>query len=240
MYLKALIYVAITTTISSCASVREDRVLSENYLEIECTGNLICELSENIVKLRRVREVTAGIARNYAGTLRPGCEPSNGSYICATEEYVVRKDRVSETQTTILMSRVVDGYDSGRRIIDLGNCKVIMTAPNKNLAYLEIDKVYNFSEVSIDETSIANRTGGLLEDYTEATLSCQNDCNYEVASDTSSNSIKLLLSEDKTSGSLSPAQQKERFSSISKLFEECKNPLVINGSNRRGTLQWKE
>ena len=224
----------VALTLTSCASVREDRVFSEKYSEIACTGNQICELSENIVKLRKVREVSAGIARNYAGTLRPGCEPLGEIYSCTTDEYVVRKDKVSETKITILIKEIVDGYDSGRNIFDLGNCKVMMTVPNENQAYVEIDTVYDFSEVKIGETSISNRTGGLLEDYTEATLSCPKDCSYEVSSDTSSNSIKLLLSVDKTSGKLSSAKQEKRISSISNLITECDNPMVRDESNRRG------
>ena len=221
-------FLVLTSFVTSCSSVREDRVFSENYQELACNGNPICELSENIIVLRKVREVSAGIARNYTGTLQPGCKPIGENYSCATDEIVVRKDKVSVTRITTLVSRIMDGYDSSRSIIDLGNCKVMMTIPSDDLSYLSINKVYDFSKVIKDDTLISNRTGGLLEDYSEAKLFCQNECNYEVLSDVSSNSIEILLSKDRTSGQLSTAQLQKRKTSISELLEECQSLVATN------------
>lgn len=214
-------WIMLTLAFSSCSVVREDIVFSEQFVESSCTNSRICDLSTNIITLTRERKVSAGVAKNSVGTLRSECRQMGENFLCRTSELVVPKTIFQPTQTTIALSKIYDGYDSNRTIIDLGSCKTLFTSKNQNQSYLTIESYFDFTAVMKDETTLVHGTGGLLEDFTEATFMCANECNYDVKSNSSTNSIKIILSESRISGRLSQPESNKRMKEINNLQNAC-------------------
>jgi len=214
-------WLLLTLAFSSCSVVREDIVLSEQFTESSCKNSRICDLSTNVITLTRERIVSAGVAKNSVGTLRSECRQMGENFLCKTSELVVPRTVFQPTQTTKTLSRIYDGYDSNREIIDLGGCKTLLTSQNQNQSYLTIESYFDFSSIIKNESFLNHATGALLEDFTEATFICTNDCNYDVKSNSSTNSIKIVLSRSRTSGRLSQAESHKRMTEIANLHDQC-------------------
>lgn len=223
MIIKQLTLITILL-LSACSVVREDIVFSERYTESPCEENLACSLNSNIITLNRERIVTAGIARNSVGTLRPECEADNNRYICVTSELVIPKSAVLKTETAKMLNRIKDGYDSNRTISDaigFEECKVFNTVLNQNQSYLTIISYEDFSSILKNETKIENKTGGPLVDYTEATLVCSNECSFDVENNQTGNLIKILLSKSTTSGRLPKEEIRKKQKEIEDIQNAC-------------------
>ena len=214
-------WILLTLAFSSCSVVREDIVFSEQFTESSCKNSRICDLSTNIITLARERNVSAGVARNSVGTLRPECRQMGENFLCKTSELVIPKTVFQPTQTTRTLGKIYDGYDSNREIIDLGGCKTLITSQNQNQSYLTIESYFDFTSIIKNETSLIHATGALLEDFTEATFVCTNECNFDIKSNSSTNSIKIILSKSRTSGRLSHTESNKRMTEIANLQDEC-------------------
>ena len=218
---KFRLWILVAIVISSCAVIREDIVFSERFIESSCTQNQICDLGANVISLIKERVVSAGVAKNSVGTLKSECKQLEQNFLCRSYELVVPEASFQPTQTTRTLSRIYDGYDSDQKIIDLGGCKALTTSQNQNTSYLTVESYFNFAAVIKSETTLVHGTGGLLEDFTEITFVCANECNYDAKSNSSTNIIRILLSENSTSGRLSQVESNKRMMEINNLQDSC-------------------
>ncbi len=217
-----LVYFMCFPLLAGCAT-RYDVVFTEKFIEEPCSGSILCEKDRNFVLVKRIREVSAGVARNTAGTLIPGCAMHGKQYICEQGEVGLPRNKLLSNENYDLL---LQGYQSSISSYSPNPCEVFSTTKSQNDEYLIIEDYMNFAHVELERVNIENHTGSPLEDYTAVHFVCDRECYYDEDRNINSNEIHLVLSKSRRSGRLDETDIEKRQASIVRLINDCRMEMI--------------
>lgn len=218
---RAICLVSLIFLTVSCSNVRVDRVFSETFEILPCSGSPLCALDDRVQLLERRREVSGGVARNNAGTINPGCYRERGNFYCVTRQFVLPQTQDNLERGAGLFNQLADGYVSSRQTFAPSNCEIMTTQASLKKEYRAVSRYFDFSSVVNEQTKIFDRTGSALEDHTLVTFTCATDCAYDEKTEQWSNNIEVLLSKSRTSGRLQKAEKDQRLIALQKFRAIC-------------------
>ncbi len=211
------LYAAVLIFGLGCAT-RFDQVLSEYYAETRCDFSKLCHFDSNFVGLELVRTVSAGVARSRSGQLRKGCSFDGAAYECREQTLAIENINISQNPN---FNAVIDGYYSSTPFHSPSPCELYVLRPSGNERYMTVEKRYDFSSALTSSLQINDVTGLPLQDFTEITMSCSEECFFDVELETASNQISFVVSDSRYSGRLTLAEKNSRTEKLQEVLYLC-------------------
>jgi len=214
---RSLFYAFVGMLGLGCAT-RFDQVFSEYYAETRCDFSSLCQFDSNFIGLELVRKVSAGLARTRSGQLRKGCSFDGAAYECREKALAIEKTNILQNPN---FNAVIDGFYSSTPFHSPSPCELYVLRPSGNEHYLTVDKMYDFSSALPSSLQINDVTGLPLQDFTEITMSCSEECFFDVELETASNQLSFVVSDSRYSGRLKLAEKNSRIDKLQEVLQLC-------------------